>query len=107
MSDDSVSIRWRTKPEAEEEVEAQLALWFKALGHPLRVRIVRHLLGRDSCTCGDLVELLPVAQSTVSQHLRILKEAGIVIGEVDGPRRCYGLNPETRSRLKRYVTGLL
>ena len=69
-----------------------LARVCKALGHPLRVRILRILASRDACIVGDLVELLPVAQSTVSQHLKVLKGAGVVIGEIDGPRRCYCLN---------------
>jgi ArsR family transcriptional regulator, arsenate/arsenite/antimonite-responsive transcriptional repressor len=61
----------------------------KALGHPIRVRIVRLLLARDTCVCGEIVSELPVSQATVSQHLKVLKEAGLVRGEIDGPRVCY------------------
>ena len=65
----------------------------KALGHPIRVQIVRFLLAQDSCMCGDIVEHLPLAQSTVSQHLKVLKEAGLIRGEIDGPRVCYCVEP--------------
>jgi DNA-binding transcriptional ArsR family regulator len=61
----------------------------KALGHPARVKIVQHLLETDSCICGQIVEILPFAQSTVSQHLKILRQSGLVKGVVDGPRSCY------------------
>lgn len=61
----------------------------KALGHPARVQILRVLLASDSCLCGDIVEQLPLAQSTVSQHLKVLKDAGLITGEIDGPRVCY------------------
>ncbi len=73
-----------------------LARTCKALGHPLRIRILRLLIQRQECIVGDLVEELPVAQSTVSQHLKVLKDAGLVLGEIDGPRRCYCVD---RSRL--------
>jgi len=72
-----------------EEAEESFAAMAKALGHPVRVRIMRVLLERAGCVCGDLVEVLPVAQSTVSQHLKVLKKAGLIQGEVDGPRVCY------------------
>ena len=58
---------------------------FRALGHPARLSIVRLLMERQQCVCGDLVDELPLAQATVSQHLKVLKEAGIIIGEVAGP----------------------
>ena len=73
----------------EEEELARLA---KALGHPARVAILRLLLGRDACICGDIVDVLPLAQSTVSQHLKELKQAGLIEGTVDGPRSCYCIN---------------
>jgi ArsR family transcriptional regulator, arsenate/arsenite/antimonite-responsive transcriptional repressor len=65
---------------------AKLA-WAQA--HPARIRIVRLLLNRTSCICGEIVEEMPLAQSTVSQHLKILKETGLLQGEIDGPRVCY------------------
>jgi ArsR family transcriptional regulator len=68
---------------------AQLASFMKALGHPVRVQIVE-ILGRSGeCVTGDLSSQLPVAASTTSQHLAILKRAGLIKGSVDGPRRCY------------------
>ena len=72
--------------------EVRLARIFKALGHPARLKIVRHLLRRDECICGDIVEQLPLAQSTVSQHLKILKESGLIHGKISGPKTCYCIN---------------
>lgn len=63
----------------------------KALGHPARIRIIEHLKAIDHCICSDIVQILPLAQSTVSQHLKVLKAAGLVKGEVEGPRTCYCL----------------
>jgi len=77
-----------------------------ALAHPARVRIVRLLLNRTSCMCGEIVEEMPLAQSTVSQHLKILKETGLVQGEVDGPRVCYCINPQAMSKLKKLISDL-
>ena len=69
--------------------DARLAALAKALGHPARVRILRHLLAADACMCGAIQEVVPLAQSTVSQHLKVLKGAGLITGEIDGPRVCY------------------
>ena len=77
-----------------------------ALAHPARVRIVRLLLNRTSCICGEIVDEMPLAQSTVSQHLKILKEAGLVQGEIDGPRVCYCINKDAMAKLKKLVAGL-
>ena len=70
-------------------VEQEVAVLAKALGHPARVRIVRLLLAHDACYCGQLVDELDLAQATVSQHLKMLKEAGLIVGEIDGLRTCY------------------
>nr|WP_245595922.1 metalloregulator ArsR/SmtB family transcription factor [Gloeobacter kilaueensis] len=91
---------------ADERAEQDLATLCKALGHPIRVRILKILAARRSCVCGDLVEMLPIAQSTVSEHLRILKQAGLIQGEVDGPRVCYCIQPASLDRLKQLVTAL-
>lgn len=80
--------------------DAELARLAKALGHPARVAIVRRLLAQGECVCGEIVEGLPLAQATVSQHLKVLKEAGLIAGEVDGPRRCYCVNPKAVQRIK-------
>ncbi len=89
-----------------EAADRDLAALAKALGHPARVRIVRFLLSRDSCMCGDIVEHLPLAQSTVSQHLKLLKEAGLIRGTIDGPRVCYCVEPKALKRLKELIGGL-
>jgi ArsR family transcriptional regulator len=93
----------------EEDVgqEERLGRLCKALGHPVRVRIVRLLLSVDTCVCGDIVERLPLAQSTVSQHLKVLKEAGLIEGTIDGPRTCYCLNREALAEFKGLSDALL
>ena len=83
-----------------------LALMCKALGHPIRVAIVKLLLAKRSCICGEIVEELPLAQSTVSQHLKQLKTAGLIRGEVDGPRVAYCVEPAAIARLSVLVRGL-
>lgn len=88
------------------EADEELARLAKALGHPARVSIVRLLARRSTCICGDIVEELPFSQSTVSQHLKVLKEAGIIQGEIDGPRVCYCLNPRTLRRLRALISSL-
>jgi len=90
-------------PGPDDQALAALA-W--AVAHPIRVRILNLLLEKNSCVCGELVELLPVAQSTVSQHLKIMKEAGLVQGEIDGPSVCYCVNVEGLNRLKKMVGDL-
>ncbi|MEX0726819.1 MAG: metalloregulator ArsR/SmtB family transcription factor, partial [Planctomycetaceae bacterium] len=77
--------------DASAETLAKLA-W--AIAHPARVRILRLLISRASCICGEIVDELPLAQSTVSQHLKILKDSGLVQGEVDGPKVCYCINAD-------------
>jgi ArsR family transcriptional regulator, arsenate/arsenite/antimonite-responsive transcriptional repressor len=89
-----------------DETAEELALLAWAVAHPARVRIVRLLLNREACVCGEIVSELPLAQSTVSQHLKILKESGLVQGEVDGPRVCYCINRDKLERLKTLVAGL-
>jgi ArsR family transcriptional regulator len=88
---------------ADEEALAELA---KALAHPARVRILRLLVERNACVCGDIVDSLPLAQSTVSQHLKVLKDAGLIQGEIDGPRTCYCVNRAGLKRLQVLVAGL-
>jgi ArsR family transcriptional regulator len=92
-----------TVPSSDDEDLARLA---KAIGHPIRAAILRHLLRHGQCICGDLVELLPLAQSTVSQHLKVLKQAGLLQGEVDGPRVCYCADPAAVQRLEQLVGSL-
>ncbi|QHL87752.1 metalloregulator ArsR/SmtB family transcription factor [Nibribacter ruber] len=80
------------KKEAFDQESVELANIAKALSHPARIAILRLLAQRKSCICGDLVVELPLSQSTVSQHLKELKQAGLIKGDIDGPRVCYCLN---------------
>jgi len=82
------------------EADEALAALARALSHPARVAIVRHLATTGMCVCGEIVSVLPLAQATVSQHLKVLKAAGLVQGEVDGPRTCYCVNPGTVKRFQ-------
>ncbi|MFT6397205.1 MAG: ArsR family transcriptional regulator [Bradymonadia bacterium] len=93
-------------PPDEEEANEQLARLAKAIGHPARVAIVRLLVRQEGCIVGDIVDELPLAQSTVSQHLKQLKEAGLIRGEIDGPRVCYCVEPGTLALLKTLVGAL-
>jgi ArsR family transcriptional regulator, arsenate/arsenite/antimonite-responsive transcriptional repressor len=86
--------------------DVELARLARALAHPARVRIVRLLARRGECVCGQIVLDLPLAQATVSQHLKVLKEAGIIRGQVDGPRVCYCLDPKVLKRVKELIGGL-
>lgn len=81
--------------------EAKTVAMLRAIAHPARFRIVKLLAQRQACVCGDLVDELPLAQSTVSEHLKVLKDAGIVRGTIDGPNTCYCLEPEAIDWLKR------
>lgn len=72
--------------------ENTLAEFSKALAHPARVAILSYLSNKKDCLCGDITDELPLAQSTVSQHLKVLKEAGLIVGEVEGTKVCYCLN---------------
>jgi len=78
----------------------------KALGHPARVKIIDLLKRTDNCVCGEIVDILPLAQSTVSQHLKQLKQAGLILGEVEGPRTCYCLNKKVLEKFKKIAADL-
>ncbi|TVQ87928.1 MAG: ArsR family transcriptional regulator [Deltaproteobacteria bacterium] len=90
----------------EQAANAQLAKLAKALGHPARVAILRLLLSRETCVCGEIVDELPLAQSTVSQHLKQLKQAGLIRGEVDGPRVCYCVDEGVLDLLRALIDSL-
>ena len=83
-----------------------LAAMAKAIGHPARVAILRLLAHRDTCATGDVVAELPLAQSTVSEHLRILREAGLIQGEFEGPRTRYCVNPTGLAALRAGIAAL-
>ena len=80
------------KKEEFGKKEQELGEFAKALSHPARIAILKVLAQRNECICGDIVEELPLAQSTVSQHLKELKNAGLIDGTIDGPRSCYCIN---------------
>ena len=88
------------------EADEGLAVMAKALGHPVRAGIVRLLARQDRCMYGELADILPLSKSTVSQHLKALREAGLVRGEVEGPRACYCIDPAGLRRLKQLVAAL-
>ncbi len=90
----------------DDDTAEDLAGQAWAIAHPARVRIVRLLIGRKACVCGEIVDEMTLAQSTVSQHLKILKESGLIQGEVDGPRVCYCINRDKLKLLKKLVAGL-
>ncbi len=80
--------------------ENELAELAKALGHPARIAILKELAQRKVCVCGEIVEVLPLAQSTVSQHLKELKAAGLIQGTVEGAKSCYCINWDMIRRLQ-------
>jgi len=93
-------------PVEEDEANERLARLAKAVAHPARVAILRLLVRQEGCIVGDIVEEIPLAQSTISQHLKQLKDAGLIRGEVDGPRICYCVEPGAVALLKALVASL-
>lgn len=83
-----------TKTEVFSERQNKLADFAKAFAHPARVAIIEYLICHKACICGELVDVLPLSQSTISQHLKELKRIGIIKGEIDGPKVCYCINAE-------------
>jgi len=88
-----VSRSAKDAPSDNNLADEDIALIAKALSHPARIQIIRLLLSKKTCIGGDIVDVVGLAQSTVSEHLRILKASGIIIGEITRPRVCYSLNP--------------
>ncbi|MEZ4452946.1 MAG: metalloregulator ArsR/SmtB family transcription factor [Nannocystaceae bacterium] len=99
-------VRPDLRPVEGDDADLELAALARAIGHPARVQILRLLARRSACVCGEIVDELPLAQSTVSQHLKVLRDAGLVRGEIDGPRTCYCLEPRAMRRLRALVAGL-
>ena len=83
-----------TKSDKFSEEENTISSLMKALGHPARIAIMQHLLKTEGCICGDLVDVLPLAQPTVSQHLKALKAVGLIQGTIEGTAICYCINEE-------------
>lgn len=83
-----------TKSHKFNAEQNQIAAFAKAFAHPARVAIIQQLITKKACICGDLVDVLPLSQSTISQHLKELKRIGIITGEIDGPKVCYCIDDE-------------
>ncbi len=81
--------------------EQELAALAKALAHPARIAILKELANRQSCVCGEIVEVLPLAQSTVSQHLKELLNAGLIQGTIEGAKSCYCINGDSFMRFEK------
>ena len=94
------------KTEIFNTSDQELADIAKAMAHPARIKILRVLSEKDQCIVGDLVELLPLSQSTVSQHLKELKRVGLIRGEIEGPRTCYCLNGDVMEKAWAAFSGL-
>jgi DNA-binding transcriptional ArsR family regulator len=92
-----------TKAEEFTKAQNDLAMLTKALGHPARVAILQFLIKTKSCVCGDIVNELPLSQSTVSQHLSELKKAGLIKGDIDGPSVCYCIDEKAWNRAKKVI----
>ncbi len=88
------------KKEEFTQREQELAAFAKAIAHPARIAILKQLAQNNECICGELVDMLPLAQSTVSQHLKELKNAGLIEGTIDGPRSCYCINWKAFEKFK-------
>lgn len=84
----------------------EMANLFKAMSHPARVAIVNYLLSVDACICGDIVNELPLAQPTISQHLKELKNANIIKGTIEGTAICYCINVETIQKIETYFSSI-
>ena len=94
------------KTEEFTKTDTWLADIAKALSHPARIRILKILTEMNVCMCGDIVELLPLSQSTVSQHLKELKRVGLIKGEIEGPKVCYCVNDQTLQKAKKELDKL-
>ncbi len=92
-----------TKENRFTEEQNQIALFAKALGHPARVKILQYLFETKSCVCGDIVDEIGLAQSTISQHLKELKKIGLIQGTVEGTSVCYCINNENWTKMKQLL----
>ena len=95
-----------TKTEEFTIKDNKIAAYAKALAHPARVAILQMLLKKQACICGDIVEELPLSQSTVSQHLKELKESGLIKGEIEGAKVCYCIDEKEWENAKTYLNTL-
>ncbi len=95
-----------SKTEEFDKTDIELAEIAKALSHPARIKILKILNDLDSCMVGSIVDLLPLSQSTVSQHLKELKRVGLIRGEIEGPKICYCTNPKVLEKAKKELNKL-
>jgi len=95
-----------TKTEEFTKTQNDLALLTKALGHPARIAIIQFLIKTKSCVCGDIVDELPLSQSTVSQHLNELKKVGLIKGDIEGPTVCYCIDEKVWNKTKKVIGDL-
>jgi ArsR family transcriptional regulator len=96
-----------TRKEIFSEQQNEIAAFAKALAHPARVAILQHLFKLDTCMCGDLVIEIGLAQPTISQHLKELKQLGLIQGTVEGTSVCYCIHRENWNKMKKSLDGLL
>lgn len=96
-----------TKTEIFSEQQNQIATFAKAFGHPARVAILQHLFKTNACICGDLVEEIGLAQPTISQHLKELKNLGLIKGNIEGTSVCYCIDSENWARMKQVMLQFL
>jgi DNA-binding transcriptional ArsR family regulator len=94
-----------TKSEIFSDKQNKLAMMLKALAHPARIAIIQHLIKINTCICGDLVEELGLAQPTISQHLKELKNAGLIQGTIEGTSVCYCIDPKVWKQLRTTLDG--
>ena len=95
------------KTEIFTEYQNQIAKYAKVLGHPARIAILQHLFKTKSCICGNLVDVIGLAQATISQHLKELKNLGIIQGSIDGTKVCYCIDQENWRQMKTVVETFL
>ena len=95
-----------TKTEHFTDRQNQVAMLSKALGHPARIAIIEYLMSVDTCICGDIVNVLPLAQPTVSQHLKELKNAGLIKGNIEGNTICYCIDETALEQLQNYFVNI-
>ncbi len=95
-----------TKTEEFTKTQNELAAMTKALGHPARIAILQFLMKSKSCVCGEIVDELPLSQSTVSQHLSELKKAGLIKGDIDGSSVCYCIDEKVWTKAKKMINDM-
>jgi DNA-binding transcriptional ArsR family regulator len=95
-----------TKSENFTAEQNELAILAKAIGHPARIAIIQYLIKVDTCICGDIVNELPLSQPTVSQHLKELKNAGLISGNIEGNAICYCLNKEGFKKIENFFISI-